>query len=112
MNNNVFLLHFAISLLEIISTLAFCTVVFRKRFHLAHQTTAKLHEISWTPDRIEFAEPEIISGITYNGCISFVAYKIDIKLHVICRTKNQVQLSEPEIAQTGLFDNARTHQTD
>ena len=41
--NQCFLLRFAISLLDVISTLAFCTFVFRKRFIFAYKTPAKLH---------------------------------------------------------------------
>ena len=41
--NQHFLARFAISLLDIISTLAFCTCVFRKRFVFVYKTQVKLH---------------------------------------------------------------------
>ena len=63
--NHFILLRFAVSLLDVISTLAFCTFVFRKRVIFAYKTRAKLHSISRTPNRIEFAEPKIASGITH-----------------------------------------------
>ena len=39
-------------------------------------------------------------------------YKMIGKLHVNSWTKVRIQFSEPEIAQTRLFANAITHQTD
>ena len=72
----------------------------------------KLHVIYRTRNSIEFAEPEIASGITHNALTCCFAYNVAVKLHVISWTKNRISFAEPEIAQTGLLDDAGIHQTD